>query len=139
MNLIFLALAIGLLLLIIWGSIRYKRKRASAPDISPRRAHKLLMKHVRFYKGLSREDQEEFRIRAKAFLDKVHITPVGKVKLKVIDRIYVAAAAIIPIFRFKDWAYNNLNEVLIYPGNFTKDFGGKPAEANVMGMVGDGA
>jgi Mlc titration factor MtfA (ptsG expression regulator) len=138
MNLIFLILSGALILLILGGSIR-KRVTVKAPDISPRKAHRLLLKNVRFYKGLNRDDQAMFRERAKAFLDKVAITPVGRVKVKPLDRIYVAAAAIIPIFRFKDWSYNNLNEVLIYPGNFTRDFSNKPANANVMGMVGDGA
>lgn len=138
MNLIFLILSAALIMLILFNSFG-KRKNAVAPAISPRKAHKLLMKHVRFYKGLSRDQQAEFRIRCKAFLEKVAITPVGKVKVKTLDRIYVAAAAIIPIFRFKDWSYNNLNEVLIYPGTFTKDFSNKPGSAPVLGMVGDGA
>lgn len=138
MNLIFLAGSLAIFLLILFNSFR-KRKGAKAPDISPRKAHRLLMKHVRFYKGLNRDEQASFRIRCKDFLDRVAITPVGKVKVKTIDRIYIAAAAIIPIFRFPDWRYNNLNEVLVYPGNFSKDFSGKGPSANVMGMVGDGA
>ena len=73
------------------------------------------------------------------FLSTVSITAVGKVTVTGLDRLYVAAAAIIPIFSFKDWAYNNLNEVLIYPGAFTKDFSGRPEDSNVLGMVGDGA
>jgi Mlc titration factor MtfA (ptsG expression regulator) len=138
MNLIFLVGSLVLFLLIIFNSFR-KRKTATAPDISARKAHRLLMKHVRFYKELNRDEQASFRIRCKDFLDRVAITPVGKVKVKVLDRIYVAAAAIIPIFRYPDWRYNNLNEVLIYPGNFSKDFADKGPSANVMGMVGDGA
>lgn len=122
--------------------IRGFRKRSKptvVPRISPRKAHRLMLKHIRFYKGLSREEQAEFRIRCKTFLETVPITPVPGVELKVLDRIYVAAAAIIPVFRFKDWVYKNLNEVLIYPGNFSKNFEGAGADANVMGMVGDGA
>ncbi len=135
MNYLFLAGSLAIFLLILFNSIR-KRKNPVAPNISPRKAHRLLMKHVRFYKGLNRDEQASFRIRCKDFLDKVAITPVGKVKVKTLDRIYVAAAAIIPIFRFPDWRYNNLNEVLIYPGTFSKDF---KNEGNVLGMVGDGA
>ncbi len=124
--------------LLYWGFKR-NRKAAYAPDVSPQKAHKLLTKHVCFYRALSRDEQADFRIRAKAFLETVAVTPVGTVKLRTLDRIYVACAAIIPVFRFKDWTYKNLNEVLIHPGNFTKNFKGVPEEANVMGMVGDGA
>ena len=81
----------------------------------------------------------QFMSRAKDFLDKVRITAVGKLRLKTLDRIYVASAAIIPIFRYTDWSYNNLNEVLVYPGNFSKDFQDKGPDVNVMGMVGEGA
>ncbi len=139
MNYLFLALSLGIAFLILVNSFRSRKAAAKAPDLSPRKAHRLLLKHVRFYKGLNREEQASFRIRCKDFLDKVAITPVGKVKVKTLDRIYVAAAAIIPIFRFPDWRYNNLNEVLVYPGNFSKDFQAKGPAANVMGMVGDGA
>jgi Mlc titration factor MtfA (ptsG expression regulator) len=138
MNLLFLILSAALLLLIIAGSIRSRRK-AKVPDIPDRKAYSLLTKHVRFYNTLSKQDQNEFWQRCKDFLEKVKITPVGKVKVSALDRIYVSAAAIIPIFRHKGWAYNNLNEVLIYAGNFSKDFEQIPETSNVMGMVGDGA
>lgn len=134
----FFALIGGLVFLILREKWR-KRATAVAPPISPRKAHRLLLRYVRFYRRLNREEQATFRIRAKAFLETVAITPVGNVKLRDLDRLYVAAAAIIPIFRFKDWSYRHLNEVLIQPGTFTKDFRGKKEEANVLGMVGDGA
>lgn len=134
----FVFLSFGLLLAILVASFR-KKKPVYAPPISPRKAHALLLKHVRFYKGLSREEQASFRIRAKEFLDTVRVTPTEGVKLRTLDRIYVACAAIIPVFRFKDWVYRNLNEVIIHPGNFSKDFKGGPEDQTVMGMVGNGA
>ncbi len=138
LNLFFFLLVGGLVVLFFRNNTR-RRKAAAAPSLSPRKAHRLLLKHIRFYRRLNREEQAEFRLRAKAFLDTVPITPVGKLKIKDLDRIYVAAAAIIPIFHFKDWSYKHLNEVLLYPGNFAKDFSGEAEKSNVMGMVGDGA
>ena len=133
-----------LIVLVIVGFVllllrRRRTSKSKAPEIPENKEHELLVKHVRFYQSLNAEDQASFRERIQHFLDTVTITPVGEVVLTDLDRLYVAAAAIIPIFSYKDWAYNNLNEVLIYPNAFTKDFKGKPKESNVLGMVGDGA
>ena len=136
MNLIFLLIGI-IIVAIILANMR--RKRHSTPALPPQKEHELLQQHVRFYRDLQAEDQPAFRQRVQHFLDHVAITPVGAVTLTDLDRLYVASAAIIPIFAFKDWAYNNLNEVLIYPGAFTKDFSSRPEDSNVLGMVGDGA
>jgi Mlc titration factor MtfA (ptsG expression regulator) len=132
-------LSIGLLAFVFFSGMRKKRKPVVAPAISPRKAHILLTKHVRFYRDLTREEQAAFRERAKAFLETVAVTPVGGVKLRLLDRIYIACATTIPVFRFPGWTYKNLNEVIIYPGNFSKDFRGVPEDQTVMGMVGDGA
>lgn len=51
------------------------------------------------------------------------------------DRILVAASAIIPIFRFKNWQYKGLSEVHIYPDKFEIPTTGKMAN----GLVGWGA
>jgi len=99
----------------------------------------LLQEHVSFYQRLDAAQQSLFRKRVAHFLDTTTITPVGDVQLRELDRIYVGTSAIIPIFAFKDWTYNNLNEVLIYGEYFTKDFDREAQHKNVMGMVGDGA
>lgn len=137
MNLIFLLLSIILFVIIVWASLR--RRKTAIARTSPEKVHHLLLRQVRFYQELTRVEQVEFLQRCQDFLNKVAITPVGKIKTSTLDRIYVAAAAVIPIFHHKGWAYNNLNEVLLYPGNFSKDFEQNPATSDVMGMVGDGA
>lgn len=127
-------------ILVLFFVIRALRNRKStAPQIPENKEHELLLKHVRFYKALDAAGQLSFRARVSHFLNTVTITPVGEVVVTELDRLYVAAAAIIPIFSFEDWAYNNLNEVLIYPNAFTKDFSGVAEESNVLGMVGEGA
>ncbi len=136
MRLLLLLAAIAILFFLL----KYGRsKKKAAPPIPDNTEHDLLMKHVRFYQELNAADQQAFRTRVQHFLDTVTITPVGEATITDLDRLYVASAAIIPIFSFKDWAYNNLNEVLIYPDAFTKDFSGRPEDRNVLGMVGDGA
>lgn len=101
--------------------------------------HALLEEHVSFYRKLGDADQASFRKRVQHFLDTTRVTPVRGVVLTELDRLYVASSAIIPIFSFDDWAYNNLDEVLIYPGTFTQEFSVEDEERNVLGMVGDGA
>lgn len=136
---IIVLLSIGLLAFVFFSGLLKKRKPVHAPVISPRKAHALLTKHVRFYAALSREEQARFRERAKEFLDTVAVTPTEGVELRPLDQLYVACAAIIPVFRFENWRYKALNEVIIHPGNFSKDFRGGPEDQMVMGMVGDGA
>ncbi len=116
-----------------------KNKDISAVPVPAEQMQQLLEEHVSFYQRLSEPDKIIFRDRVQHFLDTTKITPVSGVVLTTLDRLYVASSAIIPIFYFTDWAYNNLDEVLIYPGTFTQGFSVEDEERNVLGMVGDGA
>ena len=104
----------------------------------PGNTAELLEEHVAFYRNLTDEAKPRFEARVKKFLENTAIRGV-KVVIDDRDRVLVAAGAIIPIFAFDDWEYRNINEVLIYPGTFTKKFSLKGAARNVLGMVGDGA
>jgi len=135
-----------LLIVIIAIIVAYFRKKknktiltesVAASDIDE--MDTLLQDNVSFYKRLDENERQSFQKRVKHFLATKRITPVGEVVITPLDRLYVASSAIIPIFHFTDWAYNNLDEVLIYPGTFTKDFDIEDEEKNVLGMVGDGA
>lgn len=136
MKILFVVLAIALFLF-LWKSAR--RKKPVMAQIPEQKEDDLLKDHVRFYAGLNERDKESFCDRIAQFLEVVTITPIGEVVLTDLDRLYVAAAAIIPIFHHRGWMYHNLNEVLIYPGSFTKDFIGNTNDSNVLGMVGSGA
>lgn len=116
-----------------------KSKVEPAPPIAPDNMDALLEAHVSFYQRLSDTEKQSFRSRVQHFLDTTKISPVAEVVLTDLDKLYVGASAIIPIFSFSDWAYNNLDEVLIYPGTFTRDFDVEDEEKNVLGMVGEGA
>lgn len=56
-----------------------------------------------------------------------------------IDKVYVAASAVIPTFGFPDWEYININEVLLYPDSFNHDFEQQGTDRSILGMVGTGA
>jgi Mlc titration factor MtfA (ptsG expression regulator) len=136
-----------ILIVIIILAVKYFRKKKSTEDeeqqekeVMPAdQMHTLLSEHVPFYQRLPEDRKPLFRKRVQHFLDTTKVTPVGNAEVTGLDRLYVASSAIIPIFSFDDWAYNNLDEVLIYPGTFTKDFDIADEERNVLGMVGDGA
>jgi len=138
MRLLILVLILAAIVLLF----RRQRKKAAvpyAPPIPQPAMHDLLETHVAFYRQLDENAKQSFRARVQHFLDTTRITPVQGAALTDQDRLYVAASAIIPIFSFTDWAYNNLDEVLIYPDTFTHEFDTEEEERNVMGMVGDGA
>jgi Mlc titration factor MtfA (ptsG expression regulator) len=97
----------------------------------------ILAKHVLFYQVLSAEEKLRFEGNLRAFLQMVKITGV-KTPIEDIDRVFIAAAAIIPIFAFKEWQYRNIHEVLLYPGSFNEDYEITGNERNVLGMVGNG-
>lgn len=139
MLLIQIALLLLILLLVILYFRKAGRKATGQPQPDVEAMSRLLEAHVAFYQKLDEEERRSFRQRMQHFLDTVAITPVKGVVLQDLDRLYVAASAIIPIFHFKDWAYNNLDEVLIYPGTFTQGFSVEDEERNVLGMVGEGA
>jgi MtfA peptidase len=55
-----------------------------------------------------------------------------------LDRVLVAASAIIPIFGFSEWKYRNLTNVILYPDTFNGEFQYEGADRNILGMVGSG-
>ena len=101
--------------------------------------HGLLTTHVAFYKRLDKEKQEHFRKRMQAFLDEVYVEGVD-VGLTELDYVLVAASAVIPVFGFGDWQYNNLGGVLIYPNSFNKhlEYDENAEDKRILGMVGTG-
>nr|WP_294942548.1 M90 family metallopeptidase [uncultured Mucilaginibacter sp.] len=100
----------------------------------------ILASNIQFYNHLNDTDKLYFEDKIEQFLDDVRIEGVG-LELTDTDRIMVAASAVIPIFGFKDWAYRNVTNVLLYPDTFNKDFefeGNEGEGRNIMGMVGSG-
>lgn len=98
----------------------------------------LLSTQVPFYQQLNEDKKIEFENRVQHFLAGVRITGV-KTKVEDIDRVLIAASAVIPIFNFTGWEYVNLHEVLLYPDSFNHDFEQEGANRSVLGMVGSGA
>jgi Mlc titration factor MtfA (ptsG expression regulator) len=79
-----------------------------------------------------------FEKRVEHFLSTVQITGVNAIA-EDIDRLLIAAGAIIPVYAIPDWQYINLHEVLLYPGAFNEDFDQGGSNRHISGMVGTGA
>lgn len=126
--------------LIIIAAIIYAIFRKKIPLEQPALSteKQLLKKHVAFYQQLNEDEKLRFEDTLRRFLQKVRITGV-KTLVEDMDKVFVAAAAIIPIFAFKNWEYQNIHEVLLYPGSFNKDYQLQGNGRDTLGMVGNGA
>jgi len=97
----------------------------------------ILQQHVPFYAALNDADRQGFQERVKHFLSDISITGANAT-VEPIDRILVAASAVIPTFGFEDWEYTNIDEVIIYPETFGETFEQQGQDRSVLGMVGWG-
>ena len=126
-------------ILAIMYAVRFlQKKKITVKDPVPVQLKKILDEQVPFYQQLNETRQTEFEERAAHFLTLVKITGV-KTVVEDIDRILIAASAIIPIFNFPGWEYRNLHEVLLYPDSFDHEFEQQGEGRNILGMVGTGA
>jgi len=139
----------GLVLLLLmglgglWGLYRYltagrRRREAILSRPFPGAWRDILEKEVTFYRQLDQDEKSRFERDVQLFLGEKRISGVRSEVSEEL-KVLVAASAVIPVFGFPDWDYPNLEEVLIYPGAFTRDFAQTGEGRNVLGMVGDGA
>ncbi len=117
--------------------IKYRRKPLAPYPVLNDQDRLLLYNYVSFYREISLADQQQFEHRLHGFLSHTKITGV-KISVEKIDELLIAASAIIPVFAYPTWQYMNLNEVLLYPGSFDRQFNQQGDERDRAGMVGDG-
>lgn len=130
---------LGIFVLAIFYMVRFLgKKKVKVTDPVPVKLKDILQEHVPFYGQLDSNKQTEFEERAAHFLTQVKITGV-RTKVEDLDRVLIAASAIIPIFNFPGWQYPNLNEVLLYPDSFSHEFEQEGEGRHILGMVGSGA
>lgn len=98
----------------------------------------ILENQVPFYQQLDEGKKEEFENRVQHFLATTRITGI-KTTVEDVDKVLIAASAVIPIFNFPGWEYVNLHEVLLYPDSFDHEFQQEGNHRSVIGMVGSGA
>ncbi|QJD94977.1 zinc-dependent peptidase [Mucilaginibacter robiniae] len=97
----------------------------------------LLTQHIAYYQKLNATDQTKFEGMIASFLQNIRIEGVG-LEVDDTDRVLVASSAIIPIFGYEEWRYQNLTNVILYPDTFNNDFQFEGESRNIQGMVGSG-
>ncbi|MEP7237267.1 MAG: M90 family metallopeptidase [Ferruginibacter sp.] len=126
-------------ILAIFYAVKFlQKKKGLIKDPVPLQLKQILEAEVPFYQQLDEDKKTAFEERAAHFLTLVKITGV-KTTVEDLDRVLIAASAIIPIFNFPGWEYRNLNEVLLYPDSFDHQFEQQGEGRNILGMVGSGA
>lgn len=130
-------IALGLFGLL--GFYIYKSTRPRPVEPFPESWHSLLTDNVLYYRSLTKKKQKVFRQRMMKFLSEVYIDGVN-LELNDLDKVLIAASAVIPVFGFKEWHYYNLSGILLYPDHFNSDleFDGKAESRNIGGLVGNG-
>jgi Mlc titration factor MtfA (ptsG expression regulator) len=139
----FVIIAAVVLLVLAWlGYQLFTKKKEETLLNTPLQAgyRELLSQHVSYYQKLSAAEQIEFESLIASFTENVRIEGVG-LEVTEQDKVLVAASAVIPIFGYKEWRYQNLTNVILYPDTFNNDFqfeGDNDGSRNIMGMVGSG-
>jgi Mlc titration factor MtfA (ptsG expression regulator) len=130
------AIVLFVLVLFILVFIFYKRPKKKV--VLPSNYKELLTAHVAYYNRLGKEDKRRFEDKIKEFLGYVRIDGI-ETTVTDLDKLLVASSAVIPIFGFNKWKYNNLRNVLLYPAAFNREeFLAAGYEKNTLGMVGNG-
>ena len=128
-----------LVVILLFAIHFYRKEKRHSVKPFPEHWHKLLMENVLYYKNLSKGRQLVFQQKMMQFLSEVYIDGV-QFELEELDKILIAASAVIPVFGFKEWHYTNLSGILLYPDYFNEDmqFSSKDNSRNIGGIVGNG-
>ncbi len=136
MTLILIILILGTIL-ISWLYLRKKDKTKPASQYPNKNYSLLLKEHVDFYARLGPPEKVRFEKLIQEFLQDTTIEGVGT-EITDLDRVLIASSAVIPIFGFGDWKYENLTNVILYPNTFDQDFQFEGENRSILGMVGLG-
>ncbi|QNK62623.1 zinc-dependent peptidase [Pedobacter sp. PAMC26386] len=97
----------------------------------------ILLSRVAYYQNLDTGQRTKFEQMIGDFLSYVRIEGIDLTP-DTTDRLLIASSAIIPVFGFGQWKYQNLHAVILYPDTFNKDFQFEGGDRNILGMVGTG-
>lgn len=133
-----LAIVVAGIFAIVYRSRERREKKLSDYQLPPG-TKLILQKYVHFYQQLNETDKEQFKERMRDFLSRTKITGVGEVVVRDMDIVFIAASAVIPLFSYPGWRYDNIDEILLYSDTFSKEYDIDGPDRNVLGMVGEGA
>ena len=119
-------------------TVKIRRRRACLSRPFPAEWGAVLQREVVFYRALDPDEQQRFRRELQVFLCEKRITGIGT-DVDTTTLVLAGASAIIPIFGFPEWEWDQINEVLIYPERFNEDFSfDEGKDRHTLGMVGTG-
>lgn len=134
MPLILILLAV----VIVFVMVKVFRKTPAKQADFPTAWKSILDEHVLFYHNLSSHEKARFEQDVVRFFRQVKITGVHT-EIDITDKLLVASSATIPVFGFPEWDYTFLDEVLLYPAAFDRNYTINSSEETITGMVGSGA
>jgi Mlc titration factor MtfA (ptsG expression regulator) len=118
---------------------KLRRRKAILDQAFPPAWEEVLQREVLFFRTLEPAEQVRFRRELQVFLGETRVTGIGT-DLDETTKVLAGASAIIPIFGFPEWEWDQISEVLIYPSRFDRDFSfGDGKAKRTLGMVGTGA
>jgi Mlc titration factor MtfA (ptsG expression regulator) len=113
-------------------------RRKPKPHVAfPNAWRKILDEQVLFYHNLTPDGKVRFEQDVMRFFNLVRITGVHT-QIDITDKLLVASSATIPVFGFPEWDYTFLDEVLLYPAAFDRNYTINSQEETITGMVGSG-
>jgi Mlc titration factor MtfA (ptsG expression regulator) len=127
-----------------WGVFRWmtapgRRRRQILAQPFPPEWEAVLLENVVFYRSLESDDRNRFKRELQVFLGEKRITGI-KTTLDTTTLVLAGSSAIIPIFGYPEWEWDQISEVLVYPGRFGPDFEIEHGDdRNTLGVVGTGA
>jgi Mlc titration factor MtfA (ptsG expression regulator) len=117
---------------------KIRRRRACLARPFPPEWEAVLQREVVFFRALDPDEQRRFRRELQVFLGEKRITGIGT-EVDTTTLVLAGASAIIPIFGFPEWEWDQISEVLIYPSRFNEDFSFEDGkDRHTLGMVGSG-
>ncbi|TDE10275.1 M90 family metallopeptidase [Dyadobacter psychrotolerans] len=133
-------ITVGIIEAVNRNYFRKTYRRVAIFNVSfPTAWQEILDEHVLFYKTLDKRRKSLFERRVQLFLAEKKVEGIDT-EINDQIRLLVASSAIIPTFAFPAFDYPELNEVLIYPKSFSKQFeieGADQSSENIEGMVGN--
>lgn len=116
---------------------KYRRRKRILATPFPETWEKILTNKIRYYSCLNEEQKKIFQKEIQVFLAEKTITGINT-DIDDKCRVLIASSAIIPIFKFPEWEYDKISEIIVYLSNFDMNFNYSSKDANIQGMVGIG-
>ncbi len=133
------ASAVATLLTYLGMTRKIRRRHQILAEPFPTEWEAILQREVLFFRALNPDEQMRFRRELQVFIGEKQITGI-RFKMDATTRVLTAASAIIPIFGFPEWEWDQINEVLVYPDRFDGEYAFEDADQRqTLGMVGTGA